>query len=193
MLGSSDKTMSLHRSPLVCGARRNKTLRDILVHSSIPIAPNYGKTGKSTNCCTTNNCIYCASLNTSGTITSTSLGRTFHSKKQVTCQSNNLIYCLTCKICKLQYVGQTKRTFHERVREHFLDIRKGTIDPRKPLGRHHSLPHHNRDPGDVTSHILSFITKPGDSEAGLAMRLKFERDWRDRLRTCMPHGLNTMD
>ena len=42
---------------------------------------------------------------------------------QVCSMSHNLVYCLTCKICGLQYVGQTKRTFHERLYKHFHDIR----------------------------------------------------------------------
>ena len=46
---------------------------------------------------------------------------------------------------------------------------------------------------NVESHILSFITKPGNTNAALTMRLKFELQWIFRLRTSLPHGLNSMD
>ena len=97
----------------------------------------------------------------------------------------------TCKICGLQYVGQTKRTFHERLYEHFRDILNKTPD--KPLGRHFDLPSHSPDVTQIRSHILAFITKPSNTSAALQMRLKFERDWIYRLRTNLPHGLNALD
>ena len=41
------------------------------------------------------------------------------------CKSLNIIYLITCKICKLQYVGETQRSFEIRIREHLDKIRKG--------------------------------------------------------------------
>ena len=78
------------------------------------------------------------SVNTTGQIKSTKLGRNFPSKRSVWCKSHNLVYCLTCNICGLQYVGQTKRTFHVRLYKHFRDIQN--LDLTKPLGRHFTLP-----------------------------------------------------
>ena len=122
ILGSSDLTSSLFQSRLICGASRNPRLRDMLVRSSLPLNPQFGKTGKSKNICTNTSCKYCHSLDTTGQIRSNKLGRNFPSKHSVCCKSHNLVYCLTCNICGLQYVGQTKRTFHLRLYEHFRDI-----------------------------------------------------------------------
>ena len=93
--------------------------------------------------------------------------------------------------CGLQYVGQTKRTFHERLYEHFHDIQNKDLT--KPLGWHFALPNHTPDITWVTSHILAFITKPSNASAAQEMRLKFERDWIFRLQTSLSHGLNAMD
>ena len=82
----------------------------------------------------TAHCKYCANINTSGQIKSKKLKRNFPAKSQVCCKSHNLVYCLTCTICDLQYVGQTKRTFHERLYEHFRDIQNKDLT--KPLWRH---------------------------------------------------------
>ena len=191
ILGSSDLTSSLFQSRLICGASRNPRLRDMLVRSSLPLNPQFGKTGKSQNICTNTSCKYCHSLDTTGQIRSNKLGRNFPSKHSVCCKSHNLVYCLTCNICGLQYVGQTKRTFHLRLYEHFRDIQK--LDLSKPLGRHSTLPNHTPDVNHITSHILAFITKPSNTSAAQQMRLKFEREWIYRLRTNLPHGLNAMD
>ena len=191
ILGTSDLTQSLHQSRLICGASRNPRLRDILVRSSLPLNSHFGKTGKSHNICTTPSCKYCHSLDTSGQIKSHTLKRNFPAKHSVCCKSHNLVYCLTCNICGLQYVGQTKRTFHVRLYEHFKDVQNK--DPTKPLGRHFALPNHSQNDHHITSHILAFITKPSNTSAALQMRLKFEREWIYRLRTNLPHGLNAMD
>lgn len=191
IMGSSDKTRDLYHSKLTCGSRRNPRLRDLLVRSSIPIPPSHGKSGKISNRCSTANCKYCENLDTSGQIFSTVLARHFPAKHNVSCRSHNVVYCLTCLICKLQYVGQTKRTFHERLYEHQRNIRQRNVD--EPLGRHFCLPGHDSNPNNVKSHILAFITKPSDTNEALNMRLKFERDWIYRLRTSLPHGLNAMD
>ena len=191
ILGTSDFTSSLFQSRLICGASRNPRLRDMLVRSSLPLNPQFGKTGKSKNICTNTSCKYCHSLDTTGQIRSNKLGRNFPSKHSVCCKSHNLVYCLTCNICGLQYVGQTKRTFHLRLYEHFRDIQK--LDLSKPLGRHFTLPNHTPDVNHITSHILAFITKPSNTSAAQQMRLKFEREWIYRLRTNLTHGLNAMD
>lgn len=191
ILATSDTTSDLYKSQVTFGHRRNKRLRDFLVHSAIPLAPTTGKRGKSTPHCDKSLCIYCTSLDKTGKITSHTLQRSFTTKMNVCCQSSNLVYCLQCKICGKQYVGETKRTFHERAREHFRNIRKGIL--KEPLGRHFNDMDHNNDPSQVKAFILAFVTAPPDSKDALNMRLKFEFSWIHRLRTSLPMGLNSMD
>ena len=191
ILETSDTTSGLHKNKITFGHRRNKRLRDLLVHSQIPLAPLIGKQGKSSPHCDRQQCLYCGCLNKTGTIISHTLQRSFNTKTQVCCQSSNLVYCLQCNICGKQYVGETKRTFHERIREHFRNIRKGL--PKEPLGRHFNDADHRNDPSQITAYILAFITAPPNSKDALKMRLKFEFSWMHRLRTSLPMGLNSMD
>jgi len=191
LLSTSYSTKWIYDSKLVIGHHKNPNLKDLLVKSTIPLPPPYGKTGKKTNTCTKSDCAYCTSLNKSGRIYSKTLKTGFPAKHNVCCESHNIVYCLTCKICGLQYVGMTKRRFQDRLREHFRNIRKSNLQD--PIGKHFNLPGHHNDPKNVESHILSFITKPGNTSAALTMRLKFELQWIFRLRTSLPHGLNSMD
>ena len=192
MLGTSNITNHLHENKVTYAHNRNPRLRDLLVRSSIPLKkPNPGKSGKRSHTCDKTQCIYCANLDTSGKIMSTTLKKSFPSKWNVSCQSHNVVYCLECKTCGLQYVGMTKRTFHERLREHFRNVTKNNAND--PIGRHWNSMNHRGKPEDVKSYILAFITAPSDSRDALQMRLRVENQWVYRLRTSLPHGLNSMD
>ena len=61
------------------------------------------------------------------------------------------------------------------------------------MGRHFNTTGHSGDTKQVTTYILAFVTLPGDTNGALQMRLKFERHWIFKLRTSLPHGLNSMD
>ena len=41
------------------------------------------------------------------------------------CKSKNIVYLVSCKLCSIQYVGETQREFGVRMREHWDKIRKG--------------------------------------------------------------------
>ena len=45
--------------------------------------------------------------------------------RDLDCDSCDLVYLLTCNICGLQYVGETKRSFATRMRDHIGRITKG--------------------------------------------------------------------
>ena len=52
--------------------------------------------------------------------------REYKLAKDVNCQTNNVVYLLECTRCKKQYVGETKRNFLTRFKEHLADIRHNT-------------------------------------------------------------------
>ena len=191
LLGSSETTTGLFNAGYKLGARRNPRLRDKLVSSSLPLPHKRGKQGMILNECEKAICIYCDTLDKSGQIQSFFTKQTHTSKFNICCQSSNLVYCLECRTCSKQYVGQTKRKFLERLREHFNNIRKN--NQRDPIGRHFNSPHHDGKCTQVKTYILAFITMPSNSNEALHMRLKFERSWIYRLRTSLPYGLNSMD
>ena len=49
---------------------------------------------------------------------------TIRTNENLNCKSTNVIYLITCKLCGLQYVGKTQRSFEIRTREHLDKIRK---------------------------------------------------------------------
>ena len=45
--------------------------------------------------------------------------------ENLNCKSVNVVYLITCKVCSMQYVGETSREFGVRMREHWDKIRHG--------------------------------------------------------------------
>ena len=211
LLGRTHTTQPIFMNNITFGQRRNKNLKDMLVHAALPQTPArpIPKPGaRPLHSCPRLNCRYCSHLDKSGEIISSSTGRTYYSRMKISCQSNNLIYCLTCTKCNVQYVGQTKNRLEDRFVVHFNHIAP-TKPPRKrtkpktsqtqikskyddPIGRHYkSTPHNGLN--DVQIHILHFIDAPSNSIPAKALRDNLERKWIHRLKTLSPLGLNLAD
>ena len=121
---------------------------------------------------------------------STFTQREYSSKIRVDCKSGNLIYCITCKKCKIQYVGQTKRRLMDRFQSHFYNITsKNTKDT---IGQHFNLPNHG-GLSDIEIHVVDFIHAHPLSPHVLNVRRTIESHWQHRLRTNAPQGLNIQE
>ena len=161
VLGRTNTTEALFAKKPIFGYRRNKNLRDILVHAKIPSAPTSSdviKQRKTERQCIARSCRYCPKLDHSGSISCSRSGRIHPIKTNITCNSNNLIYCIRCKTCSTLYVGQTKNSIKERFKCHFYSISQ----PKKSdttVGRHFSVPGHNGI-DDIQILVLDFITAP---------------------------------
>ena len=113
-LTRSNDTKYIFDTKIIFGHRCSKNLREMLVRAKVNYPPK--PTNMDTpspvahqSLCTTKKCRYCPRLNTTGRITCSVTNRDYSSKIRVDCKSSNLIYYITCKICKIQYIGQTKR------------------------------------------------------------------------------------
>ncbi len=193
VLKRSSTTKHLGETRVVFGSRRPKNLRDHLVSAKVPQA-EYIKRDKpcctDVNRCNTKQCRYCPLLDHSGRITSTSTGRTYKCKRNVSCKSMNLVYCITCKYCQKQYVGQTGGTLMDRSKAHFGMINRQ--DMKDDIGRHFNSAGHTGT-SDLSLHILDFIYAPEKAGFGLDIILQVEYNWMQTLKTMLPMGLNTME
>jgi len=194
LLGRTNNTDTIFSKRIIHGYRRNKNLKDTLVHAKIPKPPVNPKTLLSRSLdrrCKAKNCRYCPKLDKTGKITCTTTGKIYTSKHHITCNSNNVIYCITCTKCLSQYVGQTKNSIKERFKAHFYSIK----EPNKSntvVGRHFSSPDHE-GLSNVTIHVLDFILSPSESPASQRQRDDTERTWIHKLVSTAPYGLNVAD
>ena len=138
-------------------------------------------------CINKNKCRYCPNMEKSGKITSTTTGTTYSCKRNFTCKSSNLVYAITCRRCKNQYVGQTKRTILERFEGGYSNINKASRNPDQGPGTRANA-HTNQLQGDAigqnfaqSNHkstrdlkiqTLEFISLPQSSERALELQAR---------------------
>ena len=136
--------------------------------------------------CQKENCQICENLRNTK-FYSYQTNKCYKSPHNLQCITQNVIYLLTCNICKKQYVGETKRSFIIRLKEHLADIRHKRD---KPLSNH--IKSHTESSGHITFHIIECIHKDPILPETTEFRKKREIFWIYRLKTLHPHGLNTL-
>ena len=110
-------------NPLVIAYRRNASLRDLLVHSTLPHENSSGQQPAGIKKCNYPRCLTFSFLGegqTNYTFFTTNEAR--KNTDSISCHSKNLIYLIECKRCHLQYIGETKRQLSERFGEHRQSI-----------------------------------------------------------------------
>ena len=102
---------------------------------------------------------------------------------------------ITCKICKIQYVGETKRAFSVRMKEHLSKIVKG--DTSQIIYRHfncdeahRNMPIEKRIHFQILEKVFDKDVSPLDDTQMRKRRINRELFWISRLRTSYPLGLN---
>ena len=196
LLGKSPQTQHLFDSTLITGYRRNTRLKDLLVTTQIPLAnPSPGLAGKIIRECPDETiCDICPYMDKTGFITSTRKNKQFYSRRKAFCLCHNVIYCIHCKTCGKQYVGQTKRDWKIRFKEHIRDLTKNFLDEdTKPVAKHLTSHGHTGKIDQVTCYILDFIKAPSNSDKAAKERHEKERIWISRLGTVRPFGLNKLE
>jgi hypothetical protein len=92
-------------------------------------------------------------------------------KNNCDCNSIGIIYIIRCSLCNIFYVGQTKRSAKERIKEHLTSINKFIPFVRftSEIGMHFNLRHHN-----YINHFSFYIFKKNIED--LDKRLSIETD-----------------
>ena len=176
---------NLPEKPLIA-YRRNKNLADKLVRAKCNRPTNENNHRRNYHehpCLRPWRCNLCQKPNTENKIKSSVTGREYRGPKY-TCNTRNVVYLITCKKCGIQYVGESHRTFKDRMKEHYGYARRKEMD--KATGLHYNLPGHNMD--DMHMQVIYVVTrKPIKNDP---FRVKKEIEWMERLRTLKPLGLN---
>ena len=56
----------------------------------------------------------------------------------ITCTTSNIIYLISCRICGIQYIGETKNSLKKRFYGHRSTVKTQKLDT--PVGQHFNLP-----------------------------------------------------
>ena len=113
------------------------------------------------------------------TFSSTNTKECFRLKGEFQCRTTGVVYLITCDKCKIQYVGQTGRSFHDRIREHMYSI----VKAENAIGIHFNSKGHNHLHMKATFIEKVFPNTPQN-------RLEREDYWIKTLNTKKPRDLN---
>ena len=115
-LQSDDEVGDVFKEMPMLAFRRDKNLKDILVHSKLR-----SNVGGGTFRCNRPRCKTCPHvLGSDETIIGPRGSFAIH--QRFTCTSAGLVYCIICKKCGELYVGETGRLLGDRFREHRKDV-----------------------------------------------------------------------
>ena len=187
ILQTSVKGAILFKDPPVRAFRRSPNLRDHLVKAALK-----SNTPKTTpypqQFCKKQDCQTCKSIKRRDKLPQNN--REYKLAKDVNCLTNNVVYLLECTRCKKQYVGETKRNFLTRFKEHLADIRHNRDTP---VAKHFNLNSHKTaaTPAQPIPTILSRIA--GHPDRTTDVRKNKEKMWIHTLRSTAPHGINVRE
>ena len=188
LLQSTANCKKAFPNPPVIAYRRNASLRDLLVHSTLPHENLSGQQPAGIKKCNYPSCLSCSFLwegQTNYTLITTNEARKItHS---ISCQSKNLIYLIECKRCHLQYIGETKRQLSERFGEHWRSIlNRQQLTTTTPVSLHFNQAGHSTN--DVHLIPTELIHSKRDS-----VRKAREAHLINKAKTLHPFGLNKRD
>ena len=163
--------------PPLIAYKKPQSIRDILVRSKLHNKTTNTQSTPGTHPCGKSACKTCPFLDKAIRIKGPK--QTFTVQRSFTCSSTNIVYVIRCCRCGMLYVGETKRTLQERVREHLDYISKHRD---QPTGLHFNLPQHSL--ADFRVQVLWSVR--GDT----VDRKHWEALWIDRLGSKTPLGIN---
>ena len=180
---------ALPEQPLFA-TRKNSNLKDALIRSRMDPYGSPAISGSidySGHECKFKNCLVCTNLKKMKSFMSEKTRQSFKCPYGVKCTTPNVIYLLTCNVCKKQYVGETKRPFMVRLKEHLADIR---LKRQKPIALH--MNSHYLSTKTVIPQIIEVIRRDPELDETTELRKKREISWIYKLNTLIPHGLNKL-
>ncbi len=192
-LALSNRAPTLYQTPPIFGHRRSPNLKDTLVRAKIRYPPpDPGQQGKilrnPPQNCLRQDCPICKKLNREPTISGKcekQYYRVLPSATSATCEDVHLIYLLSCRHCSDQYVGETKRSFRTRFKEHLADTKH---QRETPVAIHFNKEGHSLR--DILPKILEKIPSEPDTEHSRKSRRTRESYWIHSLRCLNPLGIN---
>ena len=178
-LYKSDRMKNVFQKPPILAFRRDKNLKDILVHKKHN-NQFFRQPNKSEPCGL--NCALCPYLSNTSTFTNFE-GKTFNVKNYINCKTANVVYAFFCKNCdKFVYVGETRDTLYQRQLLNFSLIRRREPDPVALL-----FTNNNHSIKDFK--VVGIEKICGDN----MYRETIENLWKGKLRTYKPYGINTKE
>ncbi len=179
------KKEAFKEKPLI-SYRRNKNLADHLVRAKCSKPQQNDRPKQNPNirpCNTPWYCKFCPKRD-SQTHFKSSITKRSYKNPPYTCNTRNVVYLITCSLCKKQYVGETYRSFKDRMIEHERYVKRKYYT--EATGVHYNLAGHRL--GHMNYEVIYCLWKK--PEPNDPIRVQHEIKWMNQLKTFKPEGLN---
>ena len=177
ILYKSEKMKKVFEKPPILAFRRDKNLKDILVHKKHNSM--YFKQPNKCEPCGLN-CALCPFVRNTYSFTNFE-EKSFNVKNYINCKTANVVYAIFCKGCdKFVYVGETGDTLYQR---HLLNLSLIRRQKPDPVALHFNSNGHSVDDFEVVA-----LEKICGNDI---YRQTIEQLWIEKLRTYKPYGINT--
>ena len=177
ILENSDRLKSAFRDMPIVAFRRDKNLKDILVHKKHN--NQFFRQENMCEPCGAKKCVLCQYVHKSHNFQDCK-GRKYKIKNYINCKSSNVVYGIFCKKCdKIVYVGETGSTLYQRHVLNLSLIRRQTDDP--------VATHFYTDSHSVKDYSIIGIEKLYKDDTYRRFR---ENLWKKKLNTYAPSGIN---
>ena len=151
IIQNTEELSQIFKDKPLIGFRRLPNFRDLLTSSTITYPPKPANVNPRVHipvCTRLGKCTYCPKIKKVEQITSFQTDQVFKCKSlppkhKLTCELSNVIYIITCNKCGLQYIGETKRPFRNRMYEHQSSVQKFQPEKSTPVSRHFSQKNHS--------------------------------------------------
>ena len=173
MLFSDPATRTICPEPPLLSYRRDRNLRDYLVHSAERSDSDAG-----TFACRHPRCLTCQHTKSQTILQSPKC--LFTIRDRFTCQSENVVYSIICRRCGCLYIGETGRRLRERFSERLRTVLNNS--PGFPVAEHFNSASHSLN--DIMICGLKSCSGDNTRRKNQEVRLIFE------LGTLKPNGLN---
>ena len=148
ILTDDPTTKEIFNTKPLCVYRRDTSLRDILVHSTLSSrADDTQATPAGTFPCHRSRCRTCDFTGRTTTVSNAS--GDVRLKGRFGCTAAGVVYVITCQRCHKLYIGETGRRLSDRFGEHLRSVEGFKKNPRYqgggfPVTEHFNLPDHNQ-------------------------------------------------
>ena len=161
--------------------RQTPNLRTLLVRSRFHSTPRRPKKWGSGPC--KDHCANCQYMGRTSSILVTRMNKTYELHGTYDCTTSNVVYVLTCKLCKVQYVGEMQNKLLTHMAQHQFIVNHN--DQYKPVACHYN------SPGHCLRHMSMAIIRH-DEQWSTTQRKTTERAVIVLYQSAIPFGLNVL-
>ena len=123
-LTKDKKMLEMFPNPPMVAFKQPNNLKALLCKAKLPLERRFKPNRTILGMRKCKKCPIDIHISEEKTLRSSNTKEYYKLKGEFNCRTTGVIYLITCEKCRIQYVGQSGRSLHDRIREHMYSIVK---------------------------------------------------------------------